>query len=76
MNEFLKNEIKDVRGLSYILSIPIEYFGNMDELTLFVKTAKTNNCGVVMNYETSNFHQGVLVELYDKKTCTEKDYLL
>lgn len=76
MNEFLKNAIKDVRGVSYIQCIPIEDFDNVDELTLFVKTAKTNNCGVVMNYETSNFHQGVVVQLYDKKTCTEKDYLL
>ena len=76
MNEFLENAIKEIEGASYIRSIPIEDFENIDELTSFVKMAKANSCGVIMNYETSNFHQGVLVELYDKKTCTEKDYLL
>ena len=75
MNKFLKNAIKEVEGASYIRSIPVEDFKNMDEVTLFVRMAKSNNCGVIMNYETSNFHQGVLVQLYDKKTCDPRDLL-
>ncbi len=76
MNEFLENAIKEIEGASYIRSIPIEDFENIDELTSFVKMAKANSCGVIMNYETSTFYQGVLVELYNKKTCDPKAILM
>lgn len=67
MREFLKNELEKVKGLTYIVNIPIEEFQSIEELTEFVKTAKQRKCGVVLYYETSNCAQGVLVELFDKE---------
>ena len=75
MREFLKNGLEKVKGLTYIVDIPIEEFQSIEELTMFVKEAKKNKCGAVLHYETSNYHQGVVVQLFDKETCTAKDYL-
>lgn len=75
MSEFLVNELEKIKGQTYITSIPIEEFESKEELVLFVKIAKGKNCGTALHYETSNFHQGVLVELFDKETCKAKDCL-
>lgn len=69
------NDIKEVKGVSYIVDIPIEEFENLDDLTCFIKFMNLNGIGVVIYHEQSNFHQGVLVQMYDKETCTVKEYL-
>lgn len=75
MSDFLKNELEKVKGLTYIVDIPINEFQSIEELTMFVKESKKKKCGIVLHYETSNYHQGVVLELFDKETCTVKDYL-
>lgn len=73
MKEFFKNELEKIKGQTYISCIPIEEFGSIEELQLFVKNAREKNCGTSLRYETSNFHQGVLVEMFDEETCKLKD---
>lgn len=75
MSDFLKNELENIKGLTYIVDIPINEFQSIEELSVFVKEAKKKKCGTVLHYETSNYHQGVVVQLFDKETCTVKDYL-
>lgn len=75
MNEFLKNTLEQVKGTTHISDIPIEEFTSIDELNQFVQFANKQNCGVTLNHETSNFHQGVVVQIFDKETCTVKKYL-
>lgn len=75
MNEFLKNEIREIKGKSYIADIPIEEFESIKQLDLFVKSAKENGLGVSLHHETSNFHQGVVVQIFDKETCEAKELL-
>ncbi len=75
MSEFLKNELEKIKGQTYIASIPIEEFESKEELVLFAKIAKEKKIGTALHYETSNFHQGVLIEIFDKETCEVKDYL-
>ena len=75
MSEFLDKELNSIKGITYIVDIPINEFKTIDELESFVRKAKSEDIGVVMHYETSNFHCGVVVQIYDKKSCTVKDYL-
>ncbi|MFG6392874.1 MAG: hypothetical protein K1W24_01590 [Lachnospiraceae bacterium] len=75
MNEFLKNALEEIKGQTYISSIPIEEFSNKEELVVFAKIAKEKKIGTALHYETSNFYQGVIVEIFDKDTCEVKDYL-
>lgn len=75
MSEFLEKELENIKGLTYIVDIPINEFQSIEELTTFVKEAKKKKCGAVLHYETSNYHQGVVVQLFDKETCTVKDCL-
>lgn len=75
MNDFLKKQIVETKGKTYINSIPIQEFENLNQLIETVKIAKKNGLGVNLCYETSNFHQGVLCQLYDKNSCTNKEYL-
>lgn len=75
MSEFLKKSFEEIKGQTYIADIPIDEFQSIEELTLFVKMAKDKKCGAVLHYETSNYHQGVVVQLFDKETCEVKDYL-
>ena len=70
-----KSVLKEVKGESHIVDIPIEEFENLSDLENFVKGMTENGIGVVLHDEHSNFHQGVLVQMYDKETCTVKDYL-
>ena len=71
-----KKDLEKVKGVSYIVDIPIEDFENISDLNNFVKEMNQNGIGVVLHHEQSNFHQGVLVQIYDKETCNVKDYLL
>lgn len=75
MDKFFSNILKETKGKDYMNCIPLEKFSNIEELTLFVEMAKKEKCGAVLHYETSNFHQGVIIELFDKETCEVKDYL-
>lgn len=75
MSNFLEKELRNIKGLNYIVSIPIEEFNTIAELEGFVKKAKKQAVGVVMHYETSNFHCGVVAQIYDKRTCTVKEFL-
>lgn len=75
MSEFLKSELEEIKGKTYIASIPIDEFESNEELALFVKVAREKKIGTVLHYETSNFHQGVVVQIFDKETCETKDYL-
>ena len=75
MSDFLENELTNIKGLNYIISIPIDEFKTIAELDGFVKKAKEQAIGVVMHYETSNFHCGVVAQIYDKATCTVKEFL-
>jgi predicted hydrocarbon binding protein len=75
MSEFLAKELRNIKGLTYIVSIPVNEFKTIDELETFVKKAKEGSIGVVMHYETSNFHCGVVVQIYDKSTCTVNEFL-
>lgn len=68
MSEFLKNALEEIKGQTYISSIPIEEFKSKEELISFVKISKEKKIGTVLHYETSNFHQGVVVEIFDKET--------
>ena len=65
----------EVKGTSYITSIPIDEFYGLSEFDNFVKEMNGNGIGIVMHHEQSNFHQGVLVQIYDKDTCEVKNYL-
>lgn len=56
-------------------SVPVEEFESKEELVVFVKIVKEKKIGIALHYETSNFHQGVVVEVFDKETCEVKDYL-
>ena len=67
MSEFLKNELERIKGQTHIISIPIEGFERKEELVEFVKIAKGKKIGTALHYETSNFHQGVVVEIFDKR---------
>lgn len=73
MSEFLKMELEKIKGKTYITDIPIEEFESIEELTEFIKVAKKSHCGTVLHYETSNFHQGVVVQLFDIVNCEAKD---
>lgn len=75
MSEFLKNEIEKIKGQTYIVDIPIEEFDNIEELNQFVRLAKKEKCGAVLHHEVSNYHQGVVVQLFDKETCEIKEFL-
>lgn len=66
---------KDIKGSTYITDIPIEEFTSIKDIETFVKHAKNNGIGTVLHYETSNFHCGVVVQVYDIKTCECKEYL-
>lgn len=73
VGDFLEKELIKIKGISYIVAIPIEEFKTINELEIFVKKAKKEGIGVTMKYETSNFHCGVVAQIYDKKSCTVKE---
>ena len=75
MSEFLKNVLEEIKGQTYISDISIEKFESMEELVLFAKIAKEKKIGTALHYETSNYHQGVVVQIFDKETCEVKDCL-
>lgn len=56
MSEFLKNTLEEIKGQTYISSVPIEEFESKEELVAFVKIAKESKIGTALHYETSNFH--------------------
>lgn len=74
-NDFWEKQIFDIKGKTYIISIPIEEFNDLKQLIEIAKTAERNGLGVNIHYKTSNFYQGVLCQLYDKNTCIFKDFL-
>lgn len=75
MKQLLETGLEEVKGKTYIMDIPIEEFGTVGELTEFVERADRMGVGTVLHLERSNLHQGVLVQAFDKKTCTYKDSL-
>lgn len=75
MKDFLLKEMQNTKGQDYIIDIPIEEFEGIEELTEFVKKAKSHGIGTVLHFETSNFHQGVVVQIFDKESCTVKSFL-
>ncbi len=75
MSEFLKNALEEIKGQTYISDIPIEEFKSKEELVVFAKFAKEKKIGTAIHYETSNYHQGVVVQIFDKETCKVKDCL-
>lgn len=75
MSNFLKNVLEEIKGKTYISDIPIEEFESKEELVVFVKIAKEKKIGTAIHYETSNYHQGVVAEIFDKETCEVKDCL-
>ena len=75
MNEFLKDKLEECIGKNYINSIPIKEFSNLEELEIFIKEAKKKGLAANLKHETSNFYQGVLVQVYDIKACTVKEFL-
>ena len=75
MRDF-KRDLESVKGVSHIVDIPIEEFENISALGNFVSQMNRNGIGVCLHDEHSNLYQGVLVQMYDKETCTVKDYLL
>ena len=75
MKNFLKESLEECIGKSYINSFPLEEFEDLKELEEFVKKSKAKGLGVHLKYETSNMHQGILVQVYDIKACRVKEYL-
>ena len=75
MNDFFKETLDGCVGKTYINSIPLSEFSSTKEIGEVVVYAQKKGLGVAMKVEHSNFYQGVLVEIYDKKTCAFKDYL-
>lgn len=61
----------EVKNTTYITSIPIEEFENIEDLKKFVKVMNANKIGVELKDEHSNLHQGVLVEIFDKQTISK-----
>ena len=66
-----KQDVYDIQGLSHILDIPLDEFEDLEDLRRFTEVMAQNNIGVVIAAEHSNFHQGVLVEIFDKATVNE-----
>ena len=64
-------DLYDIKDTSWVTDIPIEEFECLADLEQFVEVMNKNGCGVVIKAEYSNFHQGVLVEAFDKETCSE-----
>lgn len=71
----IEEYLKEVSSVKHIVDVPIDEFNTIDEITELIKRAKKNGIGAVLHYETSNYHCGVVIQLYDKETCTVKDYL-
>ncbi len=67
--------IKEVKAKNYITAIPIEEFKDIKQLEELAKRGKAENIGISLKYETSNFHCGVLVQVYDKENCKVKEFL-
>lgn len=75
MNEFLKNEIQEIKGKPYIADIPIEEFESIEQLDLFARDAKKNGVGISLYHEASNYHQGVVIQIFDLESCEFKESL-
>ena len=75
INDFLKKIIKESKEIEYINSISIKEFSDLQQLSIFVKEANKNGLGVHLKNESSNFHQGILVQVYDINNCGCKEYL-
>lgn len=68
-----KEDVYDIKDTSWITTIPLlKEFENLEDLNNFVEVMNKNGIGVVIKTEYSNFYQGVLVEVFDKKTVNEK----
>jgi hypothetical protein len=76
MSDFLEKQLSEVKGITYIIDIPIEEFSSITELEAFIVKAKSSNIGVALHYETSNFHCGVVAQIFDKKACSVKEYMI
>ena len=70
-----KQDMLEVKGTSHITVFPIEGFDDLSDLENFVKYMKRNGIGTVLHYESSNFHQGVVVQAFDKESCSVKKYI-
>lgn len=66
-----KQDVYDIADTTHVMDIPIEEFENLEDFRKFVEVMSMNGIGVVLTDEHSNFHQGVLVEVFDKKSCSK-----
>ena len=62
---------KEVKGTSYITDVPTAEFKTIQELNDFVEIMNKNEIGVTLKAEHSNFYQGVLVQIFDRVTCSD-----
>lgn len=63
--------VKEVKGTSFITSVPIKDFESIQDLQNFIETMDKNGLGTSIKVEHSNFYQGVLIQTYDKETCSD-----
>ena len=68
---YYKQIAKEVTGTSYITDIPIAEFETIQELKEFVEIMNRNEIGVMIEEEHSNFYQGILVQIFDRETCSD-----
>ena len=63
--------VKEVKGTSYITDVPTAEFKTIQELNDFVEIMNKNGIGVTLKAEHSNFYQGILVQIFDRVTCSK-----
>ena len=70
-NDWIRKYMEEVIGSSYIIGIALQDFETTYELENFVKTMNDKNIGVTISAHHSNAYQGVCVNIYDRKTCSD-----
>ena len=66
MEDFLLNAIQDVKKQPSVTYIPIEEFDGIEELAEFVETSEKNGVVAYLHHETSDSHQGVVVQIFNR----------
>ena len=68
MEDFLLNAIQNVKKQPSVTYIPIEEFDGIKELAEFVETSERNGVVACLHHETSDSHQGVVVQIFNRMT--------
>lgn len=68
MQDFLLNAIQNVKKQPSVTYIPIEEFDGIEELTEFVETAYKNGVAALLQYDTRDNHQDVVVQIFNRMT--------